>query len=162
MGQNKVTEGYRSYEVLVKALIFGLLASSGFVIGTATGLFTSPPRTLVAAVIAFGSGILVSALTFDLMMEAFEAGSTAYVIGGFLIGPLIYVTIDYFLERAAAESPKREGPSGRQAGRREHTGISGSGHDKRHGDPDRHNPRRHSGERGDRDRLAGRRAWASY
>jgi hypothetical protein len=42
---------------VVKVLICGLLASSPVVIGAAIGLFTSPPRRLVAAVLTFGSGI---------------------------------------------------------------------------------------------------------
>ena len=91
------------------AAVYGLLASSGFIIGVIIGLVTSPPRRLIASVIAFGSGILVSALTFDLMEEAFAVGSPTFAIGGFLIGALIYVSINYFLDRLAAQSPKREG-----------------------------------------------------
>ncbi len=91
------------------ALVYGLLASSGLLIGAIIGLVTSPPRRLVAVVMAFGSGVLVSALTFDLMEEAFEKGSTAYVVAGFLVGALIYVVIDHLLERMAAKSPRLEG-----------------------------------------------------
>ena len=94
---------------MITAAIYGLLASSGFIVGLIIGLVTSPPRRLIASVIAFGSGILVSALTFDLMQEAFEKGSALFVITGFLTGALIYVVIDVFLERMAAQSPKRTG-----------------------------------------------------
>ena len=52
---------------MITAAIYGLLASSGFVIGVILGLITTPPRRLVASVIAFGSGVLVVALTFELM-----------------------------------------------------------------------------------------------
>jgi len=58
---------------------------------------------------AFGGGVLVSALTFDLMEEASVEGNTAYVIGGFLTGVLIYVLADLALERMAKTSPKRTG-----------------------------------------------------
>ncbi len=75
---------------MVTAALYGLLASSGFVVGVAIGLFTSPPRRLVASIIAFGSGILVVALTFELMQEAFETGSVLYTVGGFLLGAIIY------------------------------------------------------------------------
>ena len=94
---------------MLTAMLYGLLASSGFIIGALIGLFTTPPRRVVAGVIAFGSGILVSALTFDLMEEAFEKGHPAFAIGGFLVGALIYVLISYALDRMAALSPKREG-----------------------------------------------------
>jgi ZIP family zinc transporter len=94
---------------MLMAAVYGLLASSGFVVGMLLGLVTSPPRRLLASVIAFGSGVLVSALSFELMLEAFEKGSAAYVFAGFLTGAVIYVAIDSVLERLAARSPKRTG-----------------------------------------------------
>jgi ZIP family zinc transporter len=94
---------------MATALLYGVLASSSFVVGVVLGLFTSPPRRVVAAVIAFGGGVLVSALTFDLMREAFDTGGAAYAIGGFLVGAAIYVLADVGLERLAARSPKRTG-----------------------------------------------------
>jgi len=100
---------------MATALLYGSLASSSFVIGVLLGLFTSPPRRLVAGIIGFGAGVLVSALTFDLMREAFDTGGAAYAIGGFLIGAVIYVAADVVLERMAAKSPKRTGPHGRRS-----------------------------------------------
>jgi ZIP family zinc transporter len=94
---------------MLTAALYGFLASSGFLVGMIIGLLFSPPRRVVAAVIAFGSGVLVSALTFELMEEAFAHGSPAFTIGGFLLGALIYVSIDAVLERLAARSPKRDG-----------------------------------------------------
>ena len=94
---------------MLTALLYGVLASSGLLIGVAIGLVTSPPRRLVAAVVAFGSGVLVSALTFELMEEAFTEGSPAFTIGGFLLGAVIYVAADVLLERMAARSPRSEG-----------------------------------------------------
>ena len=57
---------------MATAVIYGLLANSSFVVGVVLGLATKPPQRLLAVVIAFGAGVLVSALTFDLMGEAFE------------------------------------------------------------------------------------------
>jgi zinc transporter, ZIP family len=91
------------------ALVYGTLASSSFVVGVVLGLFTSIPRRLVAGVVAFGAGVLVSALTFELMREAFDTGGAPYAIGGFLLGAAIYVVADVGLERMAARSPKRTG-----------------------------------------------------
>jgi len=99
----------RGIGVVLTAVLYGLLASSGFFVGVLVGLITAPPRRLVAAIMAFGGGVLVSALTFDLMEEAEADGSTAYVIAGFLAGALLYVLADVALERMARVSPKREG-----------------------------------------------------
>ena len=43
---------------MVTALVYGSLASSSFVLGVLLGLFTSPSKRVVAAVIAFGAGVL--------------------------------------------------------------------------------------------------------
>ena len=91
------------------AVVDGLLASSSFAVGALAGLFTSPPLRLLASIIAFGAGVLVSALSFDLMGEAFEKGTASFAITGFLLGALIYVVTDVALERLAARSPKRTG-----------------------------------------------------
>ncbi len=94
---------------MLTALLYGVLASSSLLLGATIGLVTTPPRRLVAGVVAFGSGVLVSALTFELMEEAFTEGSPAFTIGGFLLGAVIYVVADVLLERMAAHSPRREG-----------------------------------------------------
>ena len=91
------------------ALLYGTLASSSFVVGVVLGLVTTWPRRIVASVIAFGAGVLVSALTFELMQEAFEKGTAWFAITGFLVGAAIYVVVDVLLERMAAASPKRTG-----------------------------------------------------
>jgi len=94
---------------VLTAVLYGVLASAGLLVGAVIGLVSSPPRRLVAAVVAFGSGVLVSALTFELMEEAFAEGSPVFTIGGFLLGAVIYVAADVLLERMAARSPRREG-----------------------------------------------------
>ena len=91
------------------ALVMGLLASSAFPIGVAIGLLFELPRRLLAGIIAFGAGVLVVALTSELMAEATEGGYVGWAIAGLLAGCLIYVLLDQVLERAAAESPRREG-----------------------------------------------------
>jgi ZIP family zinc transporter len=96
---------------MTTAILFGVVASSAFILGVGIGLFTKPPRRLVAGVLAFGGGILVSALSFDLMEEALEKGHTTFVIGGFMLGAVIYVGIAEIIDRMAAKSPKREGRS---------------------------------------------------
>jgi zinc transporter, ZIP family len=91
------------------ALLYGLAASSSFIVGVLIGLVANPPRRVVASVTAFGAGVLVSALSFELMQEAFAEGGAAYVITGFLTGAVLYVLADVALERMAARSPKRTG-----------------------------------------------------
>ena len=98
---------------MLTAAVYGLLASSSFVIGVVIAFLFQPPRRVIAGVLAFGSGVLVSALTFDLVDEAAATGSIPYVVAGLLVGAAIYVGMSTLLDRLAARSPKR---TGRQPG----------------------------------------------
>jgi ZIP family zinc transporter len=72
---------------MTQALFFGLLASSAFPIGVALGLFIDLPRRLIASVIAFGAGVLVVALTGEMMAEALEEGSVHWLWAACLLAP---------------------------------------------------------------------------
>ena len=62
---------------LLIALSWGLFAGSSLLIGAGVGWFAKPSPRLIAAVMAFGSGVLVSAIAFDLMDEAQATGGLA-------------------------------------------------------------------------------------
>ena len=53
---------------------WGLVGGSALVLGAAIAWVAAVPPRLVAAVMAFGSGVLISALSFDLMDAAFRSG----------------------------------------------------------------------------------------
>lgn len=94
---------------MIQALLYGLLASSAFPIGVALGLTTRIPRRVLASVVAFGAGVLVVALSSELMAEAVEEGSVPFAMGGLLAGTILYILIDSGLDNAAKESPRLEG-----------------------------------------------------
>jgi len=56
---------------------------------------------------AFGSGVLICALTFGLMEEAFGHGGFDAVIIGFLAGGLLYIGSDYLLHIFGARKHRR-------------------------------------------------------
>ena len=60
--------------VFVQAGLWGLLAGGALVIGAALAWFLEIPQRLIASVMAFGSGVLISALSFELMDEAYRTG----------------------------------------------------------------------------------------
>jgi len=93
----------------VEATIWGLVSGGALVIGAAIGYFVRVPGKVVAGVMAFGSGVLISALSFELMEEAFqEAGMTA-TAAGFLLGAVIYVGANRLLDIWGAKHRKRSG-----------------------------------------------------
>ncbi len=93
----------------VHAAFWGLLSGGALVLGAAL-VYTIPikPR-VVGGVMAFGSGVLISALSFELMDVAFqEAGLLATTIG-FLGGAAIYTAANRLLAVWGARHRKRSG-----------------------------------------------------
>jgi hypothetical protein len=57
----------------LRAGIWGLIAGSALLIGAAVGDLVALGRRVTAYVMAFGSGVLIAALSFDLMAGAYRA-----------------------------------------------------------------------------------------
>ncbi|MDJ0319145.1 ZIP family zinc transporter [Pseudarthrobacter sp. PS3-L1] len=87
----------------------GLVAGGALLLGSAVAWFISVPARLVAAIMAFGAGVLISALTFELAQEAVEVGGLAYTCLGFLVGAVVYVGLNILLARYGGRHRKRSG-----------------------------------------------------
>ncbi|MFD3444166.1 ZIP family metal transporter [Microbacteriaceae bacterium 4G12] len=96
----------------------GALAGGALLIGAAIAWFVQVPRGVVAGIMAFGSGVLISALAFDLVLEAEETGGTTPTVVGFLAGAVAYVSANIALDRIGARKRERtgEGSSGSGTG----------------------------------------------
>jgi ZIP family zinc transporter len=68
------------------------------------------PVRAIAAVMAFGAGVLISALAFDLMDEAYRTGGVPSTAVGFLAGAAVYTAANLVLTRHGARNRKRSGP----------------------------------------------------
>lgn len=88
---------------------WGLVAGSALVLGAAISWLAAVPQRLVAAVMAFGSGVLISALSFELMEKAFETGGFAATAAGFLGGAVVYTAANIWISRRGGKNRKRSG-----------------------------------------------------
>ena len=95
--------------VSIQAGLWGLLAGSALILGAALAWFVPVPRRLIAAVMAFGSGVLISALSFDLMDEAFRRGGFDSTSLGFIGGAAVYTAANVHLSHRGARHRKRSG-----------------------------------------------------
>ncbi|GGB74479.1 ZIP family zinc transporter [Knoellia flava TL1] len=93
--------------VWAQAGLWGLLAGGALVIGAAVAWFVRVPQRVVATVMAFGAGVLISALSFDLVDEAERTGGLVPTAGGFLAGAVVYVAANVLLARRGARHRKR-------------------------------------------------------
>lgn len=102
------------------AAFWGFVAGSALLIGASVGYFVDVPRRKVAAIMAFGAGVLFSALSFDLMEEALARGGLRGTALGFVTGALIYTAANLVISRRGARHRKRAGDE--QAGERSAVG----------------------------------------
>lgn len=89
--------------------LWGLLGGSALVLGAAIAWFVELPQRLIAAVMAIGSGVLISAVAFDLMDEAYARGGFDSTAAGFLGGAAAYTLANVLLSRRGARHRKRSG-----------------------------------------------------
>jgi ZIP family zinc transporter len=82
------------------------------------------PRVVIASVMAFGSGVLISAVAFDLMEEAAKRGGLVSTAIGFLVGAFAYLAANAVLARHGARHRKRSGanPKENQPSEQEQSG----------------------------------------
>ena len=86
---------------------WGLLAGGALVIGAAVAWFLHVSQRLIAAIMAFGSGVLISALAFELMDEAYRRGGLDSTGTGFIGGAAVYTLANWVLARHGAKHRKR-------------------------------------------------------
>ncbi len=94
---------------LFLAGFWGLVAGSALVLGALLGFYLNVPQRAVAGIMAFGGGVLISALSFDLMDEAYKRGGFDSTASCFLGGAAIYTAVNWFLSRLGAKHRKRSG-----------------------------------------------------
>ena len=109
--------------IWLQAGFWGLVAGSALLLGAAIGYFVRVPPRLIAAIMAFGSGVLISALSFDLMEEAYERGGFNSTAIGFVTGAIVYTAANWYLSRKGAKHRKRSGDH--QRGESENSGGGG-------------------------------------
>lgn len=106
--------------VWLAAGLWGLLAGGALVVGAAVAWWFRVPAQVIAGIMAFGAGVLISALAFELVNEAVQGGGLAPTVVGFLAGAVVYVAANAVLDRRGARHRKRSGgqqPSeGQQSG----------------------------------------------
>jgi zinc transporter, ZIP family len=104
----------------MSAGLWGLLAGAALLLGAAIGYLARIPTRVIAGIMAFGAGVLISALSFELMDEAYKRGGFDSTALGFLAGALIYSLANWTLERRGAKHRKRSG--NQQPSESEHSG----------------------------------------
>lgn len=88
---------------------WGLLGGSALLLGAIIGFLTPLPQRFVAALMAIGAGVLISAVAFDLMDEAYKKGGFASTAFGFVCGAVAYTVANIVISRRGAHHRKQSG-----------------------------------------------------
>ena len=97
---------------MATAALFGIVASSALVLGAFIGVRFQLPKRLLAILLSFAAGALITALTFELFEDAYERGGIWRAAIGLLVGALVFTLLSAGLDRwaqpASSEKPADE------------------------------------------------------
>ena len=82
-------------------LVFGAIASSALVLGALVGAWVTVPKRVLASMLAFAAGALITALAFELFEESYEHGGIWRAAAGLAAGAIVFTVISARLDKAA-------------------------------------------------------------
>jgi CRP-like cAMP-binding protein len=81
-------------QVITTAFNMGIISACSLPLGALTALFWKPGDRVAAALVAFGGGALLAALTLDLVAPAFARGHYFWLASGCTAGGLLFVALN--------------------------------------------------------------------
>lgn len=112
------------FPIWLQAGFWGLVAGSALLIGAAVGFYIKIPQRIIAGIMAFGSGVLISALSFELMDEAFKLGGFDSMAIGFVGGAVVFTGANWLVNKQGAKHRKRSGEQQPSEGEDSGSGLS--------------------------------------
>ncbi|NKX50779.1 ZIP family metal transporter [Arthrobacter deserti] len=82
-------------------LLFGVVASSALVLGALIGVRFELPKRVLATLLSFAAGSLVTALTFELFEDAYQRGGIWRAALGLFAGAVVFTVLSALLDRWA-------------------------------------------------------------
>lgn len=98
---------------MLEAAFWGFVGGVALLVGAVVGLVWRMPTRAIGVVMAFGSGVLISAVAFDLVEEGFQSAGASAVVFGMTAGALAFYAGDWILDHRGGRNRKRSG--GQQA-----------------------------------------------
>lgn len=95
---------------MLSATLWGLVAAASLLVGALLGMFARPSYRVIGLVMAFGSGVLISSVAFELTEEAFRTGGAMPVLVGLVSGALVFFAGDWLIDNHGGQ--RRKSPVG--------------------------------------------------
>lgn len=83
------------------SLLFGVVASSALVLGAFIGVRFELPKRVLAILLSFAAGSLITALAFELFEDAYQRGGIWRAAIGLIVGAVVFTGLSALLDRWA-------------------------------------------------------------
>lgn len=87
---------------------WGFVGGAALLLGALAGIYARISTRIVGLVMAFGAGVLVSAVAFELTEEAYRASSGGPVVAGLVSGSLVFFAGDWWVDSRGANRRKSQ------------------------------------------------------
>lgn len=94
---------------MLEAAFWGGVGGFALVLGAVAGLRLPASQRTIALIMAFGAGVLVAALAFELTADAFRAGGVQAVAIGLGLGSVSFFAADAYVDRRGGDARKASG-----------------------------------------------------
>ncbi|UZX02060.1 zinc permease [Arthrobacter sp. CDRTa11] len=91
---------------MMMSLLFGVIASSALLVGAFVGVRFELPKRLLAILLSFAAGSLITALAFELFEDAYEQGGIVRAAIGLMVGAIVFTVLSSLLDRWAQPGPE--------------------------------------------------------
>lgn len=92
---------------VMNAFLWGLLAASSLVIGGLLALWFTPSKRMLGIIMAFGAGVLLSAVSYELVFESIQmAKGSGFPTMGFILGAFIFFISDELIGKMGGKQRK--------------------------------------------------------
>jgi ZIP family zinc transporter len=99
---------------VLTAAWWGFVGGAALLVGAVLGIYLAASKRIIGLVMAFGAGVLISALSFELTREAYDKGGGLSAAVGLSAGSLTFFVGDWLVDRRGGH--RRKNPSGTQPG----------------------------------------------
>jgi len=87
---------------VLEAAWWGFVGGAALLVGAAMALWLQTSTRFVGLVMGFGTGVLFSAVAFELTREAYDRAGADAVVLGLLAGSLVFFAGDWVLDHRGA------------------------------------------------------------